>query len=324
LFRDGAESDKKQVTNRTSTHFRTTQGRHWGIFTDDAIIRVNPQNLRFRNMRQPICHLLALLTLFTASACYEDNIACLDLDATNYDILADQACPDCCVFPGFNIDVARVWADSAYSLSDTLPDEAGNNFRLLRFRVYLTELELGAGDEVLPTPENPVELSIIAGADTVETELNANLALLQSSGATTALVGRLRAGTAALTQVRGRIGMSNDFPAVYPFSAPAASPLSTQVGRLNFNDGAGYLTASAEYILTDTNDTVRVDVRGDRLFELDFGQPVPPLRGVNLTVEIAANYKDIFGAANLTADEASVADAILAGLENWLVITGIR
>jgi len=129
---------------------------------------------------------------------------------------------------------------------------------------------------------------------------------------------------AALTQVRGRIGMSNDFPAVYPFSAPAASPLSTQVGRLNFNDGAGYLTASAEYILTDTNDTVRVDVRGDRLFELDFGQPVPPLRGVNLTVEIAANYKDIFGAANLTADEASVADAILAGLENWLVITGIR
>lgn len=269
-------------------------------------------------------HLFLLLPLVLITACYEDNIACLDPDATNYDILADEACPDCCTYPSFSIDVDRVWADSAYSLSDTLPDGAGNDFRLLRFRVYLTEVGLEAGSEALPVPENVITVGVLSGTDTVETELNANLALVQSSGTTTALIGRLRVGEEALTRVRARLGMSSDFPAVYPPAAPAASPLSTQAGLLNFNDGAGYLTASAEYILTATDDTVRVDVRGDRLLDLDFAVPVAPLRGFNLTVEMEANYKEVFGTTDLAASEAAVAADILTGLEEWLLVVGVR
>lgn len=268
--------------------------------------------------------LSTFLTLFLASACYEDVIDCTDPDATNFNILADEACPECCTYPSFSIDVDRVWADSAFSLNDTLPDGAGNDFRLLSFRVYLTEVELEASTEVLPIPENVITVGVISGTDTVETELNANLALLQSTGTTTALIGRLRLGEAALTRLRARLGMSGDFPAVYSPSAPAASPLSTQAGLLNFNDGAGYLTASAEYILTATNDTVRVDVRGDRLLDLNFAVPVAPLRGVNLTVEMEADYKEVFGNTNLAADETTVAAGILAGLENWLSVTGVR
>jgi len=251
-------------------------------------------------MRQPITLLLALLTLVLATACYEDNIACLDANASNYDILADEACPDCCTYPSFNIDVNRVWADSAFSLNDTLPDGAGNDFRLIRFRVYLTDLVLVAGTEVLPTPENLITVGLIAGTDTVETAFNANLALIQSS-TTASTIGTLRVG-----------------------EAPAASPLSTQVNLLNFNDGAGYLTASAEYILTATNDTVRVDVRGDQLLDLDFGTPVAPLRGVKLTVNMEANYKRVFGTTDLSSDETTVAADIFAGLADWLTITGVE
>lgn len=258
------------------------------------------------------------------TACYEDVNDCLDLDATNFNILADEGCSDCCTFPSLSIEVARMWGDTTFLLTDTLSDGAGNDFKLIRFRVYLTELELVGLGGVLPTPENIITVGIIEGADTVETEFNANLALVQSSSSTsTAEIGTLLVGEAALMQVQGRIGMSSDFPAIYPPSAPTTSPLSTQEGLLNFNDGNGYLTASAEYVLIVTDDTVRVDIRGDLLLDLDLPAPESPARGDDVTVEMEADYEAVFGTTDLSAEETEVAAGILAGLESWLSAVGI-
>ncbi|TXF86694.1 hypothetical protein FUA23_19125 [Neolewinella aurantiaca] len=266
---------------------------------------------------------LVLIPLLAAS-CYEDNIACLDLDATNYDILADQSCSDCCVYPTFSMDVDRFWADSAFLATDVYPDGAGNEIRVLNFRVYLTELELVAGNELLPTPVNEIEVGVVSGSDTVLTDFNANLVLLNTTGSTTSTVGRLSVGETALTQVQGRLGMAEDFPAIVPSSAPATSPLSTQEGLLNFNDGQGYLTASAQYLLVATNDTVRIDLYNSEPFVLDFPVPEAPERGEDLTLEFAADYREVFGTIDLTEDENTVADGIFEGLKNWLMVTGAR
>ncbi len=267
---------------------------------------------------------LLLLLPFVISSCYEDNIACLDPDATNYDILADEACPDCCTYPSFSLELSRVWGTEPLALDSTYTDGSGNAFRLIRFRVYLGELELVAGNTILPTPENLVEVGIVAGADTVLTDINANLVLLRTSGSATSTIGRLRVGTEALTQVQGTVGLSEEFTAVYPPSAPAASPLATQAGLLNYNDGQGYLTASAEYLLLATNDTVRVDVRGTLPLTLDFPAPLDPIRGTNLTLILTGDYARLFGAVDLTADAASVGTALRNGVGDWLTVTGAR
>ncbi|MEL7163724.1 MAG: hypothetical protein AAFN92_23395, partial [Bacteroidota bacterium] len=192
-----------------------------------------------------------------AAACYETNIACLDPDANNYDLLGDEACPDCCVYPELRLDVDRLWDEETFTTVDTFTDGGNNRFRLLNFRFYLTDIFVLAGADPLPTPENFLEVGVLTGVDTVLTELNANLALIGATGGTSATIGRLRTGTRALTQVQARLGFPGDYPAVYPPSAPAASPLATQPGLLNFNDGNGYLRASAEYLLTATDDTLR-------------------------------------------------------------------
>jgi hypothetical protein len=268
--------------------------------------------------------LLALLSLLLASACYEDNIACLDPDATNYDILADEACPDCCTYPTFSLDVERIWGDTTLFVDSTYQDGAGNDFRLLSFRVYLSELGLAAGNTILPTPENEVEVGVISGTDTTLTNINANVALISAtSSSTTSTIGQLRTGTDPLTQLLGTFGLGDDFSAVYPPSAPSSSPLSTQVGLLNYNDGQGYLTASAEFVLTASDDTVRVDARGLDPFTLDFG-PVEPLRGVDLTLELEADYQQVFGAANLTGTETEVAADLLSGIQRWFTVVGVR
>ncbi|WP_020571520.1 MbnP family protein [Neolewinella persica] len=269
--------------------------------------------------------LSAFLILLISSACYEDNIACLDADATNFDILADEACPDCCVYPSFSLDVDRIWGDTTLFTDSTYQDGAGNDFRLIRFRVYLSGLGLLATGRELPIPENQVEVGIITSTDTVLTVINTNIALLSAtSSSTSSTIGRLRVGTDSLTQLRGTFGLVEEYMAVYPASAPAASPLSTQVGLLNFNDGEGYLSASAEYVLTATNDTARIDIRGLQPFTLDFTDPEAPQRGVNLTVELEADYQRIFGTIDLSAGETTVADGISAGLLDWLRVVGVR
>ncbi len=264
------------------------------------------------------------LILLLSASCYEDNISCLDPDATNYDILADQACPDCCTYPTFSLEIERVWDTLALSLDSIYTDAGGNNFKLIRFRTYLSNLELVAGSTLLPTPENVVEVGLLSGTDTVLTEINANIALLNTTGRVTSTIGRLRVGTAALTQVQGTVGMSEDFTAVYPPSAPASSPLSTQAGLLNFNDGLGYLTASAEYILLATNDTVRVDVRGTMPLSLDFPGPLEPQRGLDLTLILTADYARLFGAIDLAADATTVGTGIRNRVGDWLSVTGAR
>lgn len=264
--------------------------------------------------------LLFFLPLFAAS-CYEDRIDCLDPDATNYDLRADEACPDdCCTYPTFSLDAQRFWGEEVFSLTDTFTDGALNEFRIIRFRLYLSELELVAGATILPTPENTIEAGVISGADTITTEFNANLILVSSSGSTTSSAGTLRTGNEALTQVQGLVGMSSVFDDVYPPSAPSDSPLSTQINLLNFNDGNGYLTASAEFVLTTTNDTVRVDLYDTTPLLLDFPTAVEPVRGANLTVELAADYQTVFGNVNLATEPERIGE-FLAGM---FTIIGVR
>ncbi len=265
--------------------------------------------------------LLFLFLPLLAASCYEDRIDCLDPDATNYDLRADEACPDdCCTYPTFSLDPQRFWGDEIFTLADTFTDGALNQFRIIRFRVYLSELELVAGDNLLPTPENLVEVGVISGTDTITTELNANLILASSSGSPTSSVGTLRTGSEALTQVQGLVGMSDVFNDVYPPSAPSGSPLATQINLLNFNDGNGYLTASAEFVLIATNDTVRVDLYDTTPLLLDFPTAVEPVRGANLTVELAADYQTVFGSINLATEPERIGE-FLAGM---FTIIGVR
>ncbi|MBC6995408.1 hypothetical protein QWY85_04210 [Neolewinella lacunae] len=269
--------------------------------------------------------LLSILPLVLCAACYEDRIACLDPDATNYDLRADEACPDdCCTYPAFRVEIARLWGEAAFSTTDTFTDGALNRFRLLRFRYYLGGLELVAGNSPLAVPENPVEVRVLSGTDTLPAVLNANLVLAQSTGSNVSTVGTLRIGKAALTQVRGKFGLSSDFLPVFPPSAPSNSPLATQAGLLNFNDGRGYLQASAEYLLTATNDTLRVDAYGLLPFVLDFPAAVAPQRGTDLTVLLAADLSNVFGTINLAADSTAVVNALQERLPALLRVTGVR
>ena len=262
--------------------------------------------------------------ILSFSACYEDRIGCLNPDATNFDERADEACPDnCCSFPTLSLDVDRFWGEETLASLDTLVDGVGNEFVLTRFRFYLTEVEVVTETGVI-TAVNEIETSIIEGGDTVLTTLNANLGLIESTGGTTEEIGTIQVGTEALTQVQGLFGMREDFPAVYPPEAPSGAALATQQGLLNFNDGNGYLLGSLEVLMLADSSTRRIDLTGNLPIELSFGAAVAPVRGANLTVEIAADYQSLLGSLNLLADESSLANDLRSRLNFFLTFTGLR
>lgn len=265
-----------------------------------------------------------LFTLLFSAGCYENRVDCLDPDATNYDVRADEACPDgCCEYPEFRLDVARMWGDTTLASVDELTDGTGNSFEITRFRFYLSELELGTtGGAVIA--ENLVETTVLAGNDSLLTEINANLVLIESTGSTVESAGTVRTGNLPLTQVRGLFGTSDVFPAVIPAEAPAGSPLATKEGLLNFNDGNGYLLGSLELLFLPDSTTRRVDLTGNLPLELPFGGEVAPLRGFDLTVEVAANYQFLLGNLDLRADDETLDAALRARLPNFLTVTGLR
>lgn len=273
-------------------------------------------------MRQLLTILLPALLL--CAGCYEDRIDCLDPDATNYDVRADQACPDdCCEYPTLSLDVERNWGDTTLASQEFLLDGAGNTFEVTRFRFYLSDLSVVTVDGEVEV-ENVVQTSVIFGTDTLLTDVNANLVLIERTGSTTETAGELRVGTAALTQVRGLFGTSDDFPLVYPPEAPSGSPLATQAGLLNFNDGNGYLLGSLEVLLLPDSTSRRIDLTGNLPFDLAFGAEVEPLRGVDLTVEIAADYQVLLGGLDLRGDSTVLADGLRGQLPLFLEFTGLR
>ena len=153
---------------------------------------------------------LCLSLLLLLPSCYEDRIGCLDGDATNFDLLADQSCPDCCEYPDLSVDVDHFYGLETFSLDSVYVDGAGNSFQVTRLRYYLSDLRLGTLSSTLEEPENVAELQVIEGADTVTTTLNADVALITAGSNAVSVLGRLRVGTEALTQVQTLIGMSND------------------------------------------------------------------------------------------------------------------
>ena len=265
-----------------------------------------------------ICGLLAAL-----SSCYEQRSGCLDPDASNYDLQADEACADCCTFPELSVRVTTFWEDEALVIGDTYVDGAGNDFQFVRFRYYLGGLRLESTATDLSDPVRPVDIrELTTAGDTSDVISVAGNYLLASTATSTATIGAIATNGAPLTALSGTFGLDDRYRCLLPATAPTGDALRTQPGLLNFRDGAGYVQSRLEYTLEAGDDTLSVSSYGSVPFRLDFGQEVFPERGFDLRVDVQARLVDLVGSIDLTADSASVAAGLGSGAD-FLTVTGL-
>lgn len=95
-------------------------------------------------------------------SCYESKEGCLDLLATNYDVIADMPCDDCCTFPKVSINIQNInGQDTTYNLADTIYSLSGDSLQILEAKFYLSDITIYKNGSALRSSIN-IEDSITA------------------------------------------------------------------------------------------------------------------------------------------------------------------
>lgn len=268
----------------------------------------------FRTLPKSAIVLPGLLSLLLLPACYQEVDGCLDVDAENYELDADNPCPNdgCCEYPDIGVTVTHRWEGQTLAADSFYVDAFGNPFRINQLRYYWSELSFTRSGRDPFSPVDSVEFGLAENnGDTLFQELNANLVLINSEESDRQAFGTIR-GLASIAGISGRLGLRDDYQRVIPSTAPSDSPLAFQAGKLYFGQDTGYVQLKLEYDLIAAGDTItrEVNVFEDQAFEIDFGVEVALERGQNIEILLDCAVATLLSGINVSAES----DAVGAGL----------
>lgn len=284
-----------------------------------------------RNSNPALNFLVALLLTAALPACFEPVEGCLDVSAVNYQVDADEPCPDCCAYPQIKLDVLHkiVLPDTALNLEyDTeYRDGAGNPFQISRIEFYLSDLQLirpngdsaGVIDTLLlpfESPDGAVEL----------VEVKDHFALLDPGDFAQQQLGRIQAEGlfASLRFTLGVAGLANLIPpAAYPEEHPLAEPalyVDAETGRL--------LSRLQLYRIEGAADTLRTDIRiaaSPRFLALPLEPPAFQLDpGFSPRIRLQVDYLTWFDGVDLAADsEEQIASKIVINMTDSFSVINV-
>jgi len=257
--------------------------------------------------------LFGLLLTGLLPACFEPVEGCLDINAVNYQVEADEQCPDCCQYPQIKLDILHkvVLPDTSFNLQYDVEyrDGAGNPFRISRLEFYLTDVQLlrPNGDSVgvvdtllLPVadPDGVVEL----------VEVKDNFALIDPEFFGQQSMGRIQAeGT--LAAMRFTLGVKEPAASIAPAAYPDEHPLAEESLYLE-QEATRLMSRIQVYRIENTSDTIRSDIRipgpGNLLFP---NLPLQPSSifldpGFSPRIILQVDYLSWFDGVDLVNDEA--------------------
>ncbi|MEM9835570.1 MAG: MbnP family protein [Bacteroidota bacterium] len=271
------------------------------------------------------CYPIILLSLLTS--CYQEVSGCLDVNATNFDLDADFACPDdCCNYPTLGVAVTHNYADQSLRTDTFYLDAQNNPFRISRLRYYWSELQLDqlVGEAVVPV--DSVEMGLLTSTgDTVFQNLNNNIVLVNSTSSATQTFGTFRS-VATSTGLSGRIGLRNEYASVIPSTVPTGNPLFLQEGKMHFGSDSNFVQLKLEYDLIEGSDTTSktINVIGDQALIFPFVNPLEIPQGFNLTVRLTADVSSLLNGIDLASMESEIADQLAQNAPFIWTVTSVE
>jgi hypothetical protein len=275
---------------------------------------------------------LFLLVLFLFVGCYEPKEGCLDLEATNYDVSADDPCPNCCKYPVLSLlfqhhiapanqpDTSMtIFYNKKYqSVLDT-----NHYFYFDRGRFFISDLKLVREDGLEIGVQDSFWLPLLGG-DSVYLEDNyskhdreifaaANLGTVRTDG--------------QFTGVKFLLGLSPTVQQAWVDTLTAGHPLAAENDSLSYLDGVGYLPVHLSIRPDTLPGTLPIDfvfTEGKQI-SLDFEQPTSIDRGFNIKLTLRMNYMTLFRDIDFKNDsEAVMREKIDSQLSNAISVTSIK
>jgi hypothetical protein len=252
---------------------------------------------------------LFLLVVVVFSGCYEPTLGCLDTRATNFDLDADEACPDCCTFPLLSVRFDNVWSyqNTVVALRlDTFYLDANNNpFRLQRIRFYWSDLQLKLSSGATLTITDSLDLSIANGTDTSMITVRDDYLFADIDRATRSVTLKTLETSGVLTSLGATFGIKEPVNSAVTTSLTSSHPLAPKSGQMNLGASAGYIFAKIEYFQDTTSiDTIPriINIYGaDFLRELQLDLPTPTsfIEGFNPVLVIENDVSRWFSGINV-------------------------
>ncbi len=278
-----------------------------------------------------IC-LLFSFSLFAWTGCYEPTEGCLNIDAVNYNVAADDPCADCCTFPTLTLSmqhIAQSVSDSAsfrYGVfyqdpANAFPDDS---FLVDRVRFFISNVHLitDQGERIGLT--DTLNLSF---ADGTSLAVPDNFAKLDRDIFQARTLGTIRT-QAVIEEVQFTIGLE-EFLRDKEISSglPAGHPLSTSSDSLIYEDGVGY-TSNLLIVRRDTmptTDSLVFRYFEPYTFQLPLASPLTVKRGFKMRLTLRANYLAYFAGVNFRNDSyQTIREKIRNNLINVFSVTEIK
>jgi hypothetical protein len=246
-------------------------------------------------VRQTATALLGLILMFMLSGCYEQRTGCLDIDAVNYAVDADQACPDCCTFPGLRVRFlhSAVYPDTVVNFGSpdsVYYDIANNPYRVADFRFFVSDFKLTHNGGQQSAMINKLGVRVFEGMDSRPDSVINDVLLVRPQ-----LTGRNTVGTfrvsGNLESIEFKVGLSEALRMVDTASLPQTHPMNPLASGLDWRRDEGFDFHRMRFVQGLDTLTIRSSALSD-MVDISLpvlGMPALPY-GYHIEVDILIDY----------------------------------
>ncbi len=274
-----------------------------------------------------------ILILLFCNACAEKEEGCLDINATNYDVTADEDCcaPDlpecCCTYPTLTLtmqhklgkDSLNNNADFALNRIQTVEPDSSHFFIVNDIRFYLSNLQLinSNGEHVGVTDSLAIE--VLNDENNLESAIvEDNFSLIKRTQADY-IIGNY-AGTNTYDSIRFNIGIQKPTNHIFLESLPEEHILNgTEDDLLYIDIEQGFIFNKIILKKDTTAETIDTELNINNLttITLPLINTLEVNRGANVAINLRINYLEWFKGINFAVDsDDSIKDQVFLNTVN--------
>lgn len=239
-----------------------------------------------------------VLVMVQITSCYSPTEGCLDPEATNYSITADNDCVDCCTYPDLSVSIFHESMDTTFSLGDTITNDLGQEISLVDFVFLLSDFKVIDTSEVYEVSDSVSLLS-----DDEELIVKDDIIRVKRSSFTYEIGTILFDGTTE--ELSFIIGLSDELNENRFTEEISDHPLTTDPDSLYQSDSDTYVFQRIQVAQgVDFLDTVIYDISTQ--VEVRFPVVITSYRGEDKAIIIEAQYDEWFAGIdfeNMTKEE---------------------
>ena len=241
--------------------------------------------------------ILISFILLTSSSCYEKEEGCLDAEAVNFEVTADDDC--CCEYPKLVLLMSHVYGDGALSFGADLTNDINSPFEILSVQYYLSGFSFYDEDNNAFSTTSTVSLPQLTG-DNIET--TDDIALISRSVFASADSIGFFPTYGTYERLEFEIGVKATAANTDPERVDESYPLATQSDSMWY-EGDRYVAAKImlKPDTVDISDTFTITIFDNSLVALD--SQLELSRATHLNLNLQADYSIWFNGIDFQNDD---------------------